>query len=745
MTDSNTQLHSSMPALLEEQSAQQQPARRPTRLPPSRIYTINNTSQDSFSNNVAPKTAPIGPSSSPFRHSNHSTGSINNSANNNNIIGRSRSVSTSNNGTTTSSSSNSHSIVGRSRSFSTGGVVPRSRADSEASRLALEALIQKRIDRITQRLDDFNFQSHELSARTQDLSKSFQDNAKRLYKVEDHLLRVQGKPGLSDAYIDNGGQTQPRRLTHDLEELRMGVKTLRKKFQVAGSVVSTVDWWMRLKDGGGQDSNGDDTAHAANEQPSLEVAAVSSSLSSSPVSTLAAPAVVSSSAAPKSLSSSSSSSLLHRTVSRKEGQALQKIMIVPDATATVYTTPASIQDTISYPEPLPHSATAQGLRSPPLTPKGPPSLLGSYLAQRIQYEDYGHTATNIKARPLSVIQDQEEPLQLPMSPPTTAWTKDDNDNDIGNAPTPSSSSLPALSLADEIHLDNDKDHAIIHAHSASTIRQSNNNTCEMDAQSRPVFLEIFAPPSHAGTTTTTAIATVADAKEEEENVVSRSSLLTEPIPEADFTGVEKYAGCEAEDKQVKELQVEEPLHKDEHVSEGNGIKEIDDIFIKEESIAQDTTLDSTTSLQAQQQADKTMPDAVVEDSLKDDLLQGKDEPSSQDPTTATASDEEKEQQQDTWIQTLWKILIRLEYFLLGTAVLGAMMPDSLLALCAGFLSAILYGALLIRHRILAAPESEAPKPPSSSSSSSVGGSSSSSSIALGGRGVGVGKRRYRVR
>ncbi|KAG0274694.1 hypothetical protein BGZ95_009549 [Linnemannia exigua] len=752
-----------MPVLLEEQGniSQQQSARRPARLPPSRIYTINNKSQDSFAKNVAPKTAPIGPSSSPFRHSNHSTGSISNIADNNNIIGRSRSVSTSNNGTSTSS--NNHNIIGRSRSFSTGGVVPRSRADSEASRLALEALIQKRIDRITQRLDDFNFQSHELSARTQDLAKSFQDNAKRLYKVEDHLLRVQGKPGLSDAYIDNGGPTQPRRLTHDLEELRMGVKTLRKKFQAAGSVVSTVDWWMRLKDGGSKDSNGDDAAHAANEEPSLEDAAVSSSpLPSSPVSTLAASAVVSSSVAPKSFSLSSSSFSLNRTVSRKEGQALQKIMTAPDATATIYITPASTQDTISSPEPLPHGATVQGLRSPPLTPKGPPSLLGSYLAQRTQYDDYGHTTTNIKARPLSVIQDLDEPLQLPMSPPTTAWTKDDN-NDSGNAPTPSSSSssssLPALSLADDIHFDNDKDHAIIHAQSASmfqSARQSNNNTCEVDAQSRPVFLEIFTPPSHAGTTTTTAIATVADAKEEE-NVVSRSSLLTEPVleAEADFTGVEKHAGCEVEDKQVEEQQHEDELQQEydstlaEHISESDAIKEIGDIFVEEESIAQDTTSDSTISVEAQQQADKTMSDAVVEEIFKDDLLQDKDEPSSRGPTTATTTEEEKEQQQDTWIQTLWKILIRLEYFFLGTAVLGAMMPDSLLALCAGFLSAVLYGALVIRHRILAAPESEAPKPPSSSSSSlsssSVGGSSSSNSFALGGGGVGVGKRRHRIR
>ncbi|KAF9132742.1 hypothetical protein BGW39_011446 [Mortierella sp. 14UC] len=707
----------------EQGNSQHRSARRPARLPPSRIYTINNTSQDSFAHNTAPKTAPIGPSSSPFRHSNHSTGNMsNNSTNSDNIIGRGRSVSTSNNGTSSSPGSK-HNIIGRSRSFSTGGVVPRSRADSEASRLALEALIQKRLDRITQRLDDFNFQSHELHTRTQALAKSFQDNAKRLYKVEDHLLRVQGKPGLSDAYIENAGPMQPRRLTHDLEELRMGVKTLRKKFQVAGSVVSTVDWWKRLKDGGGgeQENNGANTGHAVvDDQTSLDDVVVSSPSASSSVSASPASIVVSSSAGSKSSSSSSSFS---RTVSRKEGQALQKIMTAPDATATVYTSPVSMtQDTLSSPEPLslPHGAVAapaQGLRSPPLTPKGPPSLLSAYLAQRIPHDDYGHT-TNIKARPLSVIQDLEEPLPRPLSLPTTAWSKDDNDNDNNhdNNTAPTASSLPALSLADDIRLEKDGKADAFSSPAVQSSRQSNNNNEE--EQSRPVFLEIFTPPSHAGTTTTPVIA--ADAKEDA--VVVSQSSLTEPNPEADFSGVENNAGCEAEELQLHE----EGLQEDndtlaEHVS---AIKEIDS-FVEgvkdEELIARDST-SGLTPLREQQVADKTISDAV-EESLNDDLLlpalpetrQAKDEPSAQEPPS-TATTIVEEQQQDTWIQALWKILIRLEYLLLGTAVLGAMMPDSLLALCAGFLSAVLYGALVIRHRILASPESEAPKRPSSCSS-----------------------------
>ncbi|KAF9903304.1 hypothetical protein EC991_003996 [Linnemannia zychae] len=594
-----------------------------------------------------------------------------------------------------------------------GGVVPRSRADSEASRLALEALIQKRLDRITQRLDDFNFQSHELYTRTQDLAKSFQDNARRLYKVEDHLLRVQGKPGLSDAYIDNAGPTQRRRLTHDLEELRMGVKTLRKKFQVAGSVVSTVDWWKRLKEDGGdnQENNGADAAHViVDNQTSLDGVTVSSHSASSPVSGSADSLVVSSSAGSTSPSSSSS-----RIVSKKEVEALQKIMTAPDATATVYTYPTSMtQGTISSPEPFPHAAPlvgAQGLRSPPLTPKGPPSLLGAYLSQRIQHDDYGHT-TNIKARPLSVIQDLEEPLQLPLSPPTAAWEKDDNDNhnNHNNDTAPTASSPPELSLVDDIHDKGDKD---AFSSEVQSSRHSNNN--EEVEQSRPVFLEIFNAPSHAGTTATPVIAANA---EEDAAVVSQSSF-TEPNPEADFSGVENNAGCEAE-----------RLHHNGELQEDNNtlakgvraIEEIDSFIVEakgEELIIRDSTPDLE-PLQEQQATDNTISDAMEEPlhELLPSLLethQAKDEPSTQE-SPSTASTIAEEQQQDTWIQTLWKILIRLEYFLLGTAVLGAMMPDSLLALCAGFLSAVLYGALVIRHRILAAPESEAPKPPSYSTS-----------------------------
>lgn len=713
MTDSDT-IHT-MPALLEEQESKQ--PRRPARLPPSRVYTINTSHQESTK--AGPKTAPIGLSSSPFRHSNHSTGNIitPNSNPHRDIISRARSLSTSSN-----NNSKNNGIAGRNRSFSTsnGGVIPRPRADSEASRLALEALIQKRLDRITQRLDEFNFESHELYARTETLAKTFHDNAKRLYKVEDHLLRVQGKPGLSDAYLENGGPPQRRRLTHDLEELRMGVKTLRKKFQVAGSVVSTVEWWKRLKDDDGQQSTtgggvgGDSNpAHTEDEQ-SLKNLAVSSSPNS--------PSLLSASTSPNVVyersrsSSSSSPSSFSRTVSRKEGQTLQKIMTAPDATATDYNSPSTTtQDTVLTPDfLLPHGATAaKGLRSPPLTPKGPPSLLGSFL-QRGHLDDVLHIPTNIKARPLSVIPDMEEPLQLPLSPPTTTWTEETTTADF-TAPTP---------LIDDMHLDKE-DHVILCQSASSTVQSSplsNNNHKNNDNdedESRPVFLEIVTPPSLAALSSASASAETAE-------TVTRST--TEPMLEVEkITGVEN-TGCE-----------ERLLHDNAPIEQTSDDDDDGDKEATVDNFAHEKFADSDTVYQPSEysQAATATPNQVSGTNIDADNEKSTSQAAEVNKDTAPAAQEvslltEKDAGEDTWVQFLWKILIRLEYFLLGTAVLGAMMPESLLALCAGFLSAILYGALVIRHRILAAPESEAPKPPKG-----VTG--------VTGVGVGVGKRKYRVR
>ncbi|KAF9096622.1 hypothetical protein BGX23_010798 [Mortierella sp. AD031] len=703
-----------MPILLEEEQGSQHP-RRPARLPPSRIYTVNTQShsqEPAAAFLTAPKTAPVGSSSSPFRHSNRSTGNINTTPTSNNIAVRARSFSTSNSG-----NSSSNNTVGRSRSFSTsGGVVPRSRADSEASRLALEAMIQKRLDRITQRLDEFNFQSYDLYARTQALEKSFQDNAKRLYKVEDHLLRVQGKPGLSDAYLENGGAPQPRRLTHDLEELRMGVKTLRKKFQVAGSVVSTVEWWKRMKDGQENSGNSSSSAQAHADE--------SSDVLSSPPPSSPTPL---SASTPAVISGESRSSSHSRTMSRKEGKALQRIMTIPDATSTLHPLPPSGQDTVSSPDSLhPYPHPALGLRSPPLTPKCPPTLLGSFLSQR-SHDDLVHsTTTNIKARPLSVIHDLEEPpLQLPLTPPTSSaagWTKDTTKSDT--APT---ALLSSSSMADDIQLDNDY---TVNAHSASMVQSSPQSNTNSKEESRPVLLEIFTPPLHLHLHLHASAAAG-----EEESEVDNVLRSTEPKPEVEIIGVENHAGCggdEAGEEDEDEAEGDE-LQGNDSDTPAMRASDYDTKEIRSEELtAADTISDSTSSTAfaattIQEQAEVSKDVDVFPNTFSS-------------PTKQQAEEETPETKADTWIQTVWRILIRLEYLLLGTAVLGAMMPESLLALCAGFLSAILYGALVIRHRFLAAPDSEAPRPPVGSMSMRRRSGKLGGGRGLGGGRVGRGKR-----
>jgi hypothetical protein len=313
----------------------------------------------------------------------------------------------------------------------------------------------------------------------------------------------------------------------------------------------------------------------------------------------------------------------------------------------------------------------------------------------------------------------EEPLQLPLSPPSTAWTKGTTTTADFTAPTP---------LIDNMRLDND-DHAILLQSASSTVQsspQSNNNQTNdnnVKDESRPVFLEIFTPPCHAALSS-------ASASTETAETVTRST--TEPMLEVEkITGVEN-AGCE-EDEELQHDNA--PIEQASNEKDG-GVKETTaDHFTDKESTASDTVYQTSEHSQAAAvtpiQVSGTNFDADNDKSILQAAEVSKDTaPAVQKASLIT----EKDAGEDTWVQFLWKILIRLEYFLLGTAVLGAMMPESLLALCAGFLSAILYGALVVRHRILAAPESEAPQPPK--------GATRVTGVGVG---AGVGKRKYRVR
>ncbi|KAF9908019.1 hypothetical protein BX616_000264 [Lobosporangium transversale] len=124
------------------------------------------------------------------------------------------------------------------------------RKDLTAEELALEAMLESRLEIIASRISAFHKASTQLLSETKELYSSFDAKAKRMYVIEDFLLRLQGKPGLSKQLLVNGHQ--PRQNlgigSSEIEEIKMGVKTLRRKFQAAGTAVSAVGWWRHLKD-----------------------------------------------------------------------------------------------------------------------------------------------------------------------------------------------------------------------------------------------------------------------------------------------------------------------------------------------------------------------------------------------------------------------------------------------------------------------------------------------------------------
>ncbi|KAF9358650.1 hypothetical protein BGX26_001215 [Mortierella sp. AD094] len=498
------------------------------------------------------------------------------------------------------STSTFYNNIGRSRSSSrSGGVVytTRPRADSEAARTAMEAMVQARLDRITERLNNFNSQSHELHVQTQQLAKVFHEKAKRLYLVEDHLLRLQGKPGLSEEYLENG--SRPRRLTNDLEELRMGVKTLRRKFQAAGSVVATVGWWKQLKD-------------VSDKWQPIDTPSSSATGSNT------------GSVRDSGIESSIQDRSPSNATSAWDGLTLQKIFTNPNSSSDMISPNSSSSSLLDATHLLASSPKdslddaghrTSGLRSPPLTPKGP--LSGSSLLSK-GLEDRHF----VKSRPLSIIPDLEEPhfLVSSLSP-----TSDDGVQEVN----------PSSSVASG-------------AVAIGSSSEQQDFTHDIDGEPRSRILADFTPPTPASPTSEVTESIFQD-EDAQERVLA--AALGEPNAESDYEMAEKAQA------QVQPL----PDIKDEG-------EEIDEPTHHK--------LEATTESHSRQETSK-------------------DDQSSP----------------ESWIQALWRLLVRAEYFLLGTAVLGAMMPDNLFALCAGFLSAIMYGILIIHHRLMAPPGKKAPQPP----------------------------------
>ncbi|KAF9904418.1 hypothetical protein EC991_002692 [Linnemannia zychae] len=123
--------------------------------------------------------------------------------------------------------------------------------DLTAAELELEALLESRLEILTTRLRAFTQATQVLFADTQEVHQAFQAKARRMYIIEDNILRIQGKPGLPHLFTESGLQRRPTAGgigNNEIEDIKMGVKTLRRKFQAAGAVVSTVGWWRHLKE-----------------------------------------------------------------------------------------------------------------------------------------------------------------------------------------------------------------------------------------------------------------------------------------------------------------------------------------------------------------------------------------------------------------------------------------------------------------------------------------------------------------
>ncbi|KAF9939544.1 hypothetical protein BGZ75_000482 [Mortierella antarctica] len=264
-------------------------------------------------------------------------------------------------------------------------------SDITAAELALEALLESRLEIIAARLQALTPSTKLLHSEAQTSFKDMQAKYRRLQIIEDYLLRIQGKPGLSHLYTDAGAQ--PRRYvgigSSEIEEIKMGVKTLRRKFQAAGVAVSTVGWWRHLKDKdvaspvavvAVEDQNNNSNNSINNKTFDNSVTAVATvmdapvasdnkSAGSNPAAKLsidtsiATPAVISKKAAPllspKAILSPTSSSNKKRNT-----LALQQIFTPTTATKPLhehYATSPSTQ----------RAHPSLGLFSPPMSPFGP--------------------------------------------------------------------------------------------------------------------------------------------------------------------------------------------------------------------------------------------------------------------------------------------------------------------------------------------------------------------------------------
>ncbi|GJJ70400.1 hypothetical protein EMPS_02749 [Entomortierella parvispora] len=541
----------------------------------------------------------------------------------------------------------------------------RVRADSTAAREAMESAIQARLDLITTRLDAFNHQSHELYARTQALAKEFTEKSKRMYRVEDHLLRIQGKPGLSESFIEHGGSMSRRRLTNDLEELSMGVRTLRKKFQVAGSVVATVGWWRHLKEMKDQNLTmpvaGND-GHRSDARPStassIDHDPESSSTSSSPVAFTAG-----------EMPDDPESSPPGRSLSQKEGRSLQNIFI---ANEEIH----SKSPTTSHP--------FMGLRSPPLTPKGP--LAGSSLSSLQESSHHHH-----KSRPLSIIPDLEETSMAlsGIASPEMTPLNTMNTTTVMMAEMPPSFPLIDDALLEKLtpsHVDSEQE-----SNESNLRTEEGEERSALPSASAPSSLDVFSSPTAASEQKPQETDSA-----ESQDTAEQLERIEREIEDDDWEAIEN----EPEMESLSPVQVASA--EDASTEDAPAVAHITSVESLSESLNEET-LQETAPLAEIDETDPSATEVTLVESVS--AIDKEQDPAEQDCQINTTNDEVGSEDRDPeevdgWVQALWRFLVRAEYFFLGTAVLGAFMPENWWALCAGFFSAVMYGMLVIRHRFL---------------------------------------------
>ncbi|KAF9355772.1 hypothetical protein BGX34_010256 [Mortierella sp. NVP85] len=544
----------------------------------------------------------------------------------------------------------------RSRSSSInriGGVVhtSRPRADSEAARMAMEVMVQARLDQIKARLNNLNARSNELHTQTQQLSDDFHEKAKRLYVVEDHMLRIQGKPGLPEAYLEHG--TRPRRLTNDLEDLHMGVKTLRRKFQAAGAAITAANWLKNTKGTRGH-------AHYGHDAMTVDT-------------------------------------------SRNEDLHYDSSLPSPEYNGSRRIMTHSASSSISM---LTDSTDDTSLRSPPLTPR----VGSSVMLQTFEDRMYAH---NLKTRPLSSIPDQDEPLQASSSRSPTISTRSIGSADESHRERKTLSSYSSL-------LDSDADDGI-------------GSTFEHDQHDNEPLLDLL----HAFPTPASSYSSMHHFHHHVLHPGNADGIAVAFLgePGQDWKPSIETQQQEQEQQEREQEEEQEEEQGEEQEEEQEQEQEQQELFMDRHSVTTLTTLDEpcsrtlTSSTLAAAAGATLIPTVVKADStdkVQPMVARGTDKVDSQlthrhennrsqdtnlDKNQSQSRHQDGKESQEGWVQALWRFLIRAEYFLLGTAVLGAIMPDNLIALCAGFVSAIMYGILVIRHRLTAPAGKSASSPP----------------------------------